>query len=164
MIAHIKNWFRSLDANQKGTVVSSGWIVAITILIEVIFQPEIGLMFIWPLQYAITYFGFARGTVTKSKGWYIDKRSGIKWKKRHWVANIGIPSIAVGIAFIGGMYDPPEWLVFTTFLSPLLISRLIVFVKKLPLGALYYHDRPIHAPPTIKSSTNKIGVLTQNIV
>ena len=105
MISHIKNWFRTLDTDQRDTVVSSGWILAIAILIEAIFQPEIGLMFIWPLQYAITYFGFARGTVIKSKGWYVDKRSGIRWKKSHWIARVSMICHVIGIVLLDGVHN-----------------------------------------------------------
>ena len=146
MISHIKNWFRTLDTDQRDTVVSSGWILAIAILIEAIFQPEIGLMFIWPLQYAITYFGFARGTVIKSKGWYVDKRSGIRWKKSHWIARVSMICHVIGIVLLDGVHN--ALLRSIVFLSPLLISRLIVFIKKLPLGALYYFDARRHLPKT----------------
>lgn len=150
----LKKWFNTLDANQKDTVVSTALILAITLLIELIFKPEIGIIFIFPLQYLITYFGFVRGTVTKSKGWYVHKRSGIKWKKRHWVSNISLGCVIASVIFIGGMYNPPSWLVFIAFIAPLLISRLIIFVKKFPLGALYWFDAQVAHTANEAGTTN----------
>ena len=129
-------WFRTLDSDQQATVVSSGIIIFIAVL-AAMFLPMEMMLFIFPLQFLITYFLFCSKKVSCSEHWCIDEKSHKRWYTStcDLFPNIGIT--------LGGLFgaiaiaNPSKLVAVFALLCPLLITRAIIFLRKLPLDALY---------------------------
>ena len=129
-------WFRTLDSDQKSTVVSSSIIIFIAVL-AAMFLPMKMMLLIFPLQFLVTYFLFCSKQVSCSKHWCVDEKSHKRWllSTCNLFPNIGITlnMLFAAIAFV----NPSKFVAVFALLCPLLITRSIIFVRKLPLIALY---------------------------
>lgn len=129
-------WFQSLDHDQKTTIISSSVIIFIAMLAG-IFLPVKFMLFIFPLQFLITYFMFCSKQTAYSEPWCIDEKSNKRWKisSCDLFPNIGLTSSALfGAIAIG---NPSKFVAIFALLCPLLLTRAIIFLRKLPLDALY---------------------------
>jgi len=128
--------FRTLDPDQKATVTSSGIIIFIAVLTAV-FLPMKMMLLVFPLQFLITYFLFCSKQVSCSEHWCIDEKSHKRWliSTCDLFPNIGMTlNMLFGAIAVG---NPSKFVAFIAILCPLLITRAIIFVRKLPLIALY---------------------------
>ena len=130
------HWFRTLDSDQQATVVSSGIIIFIAVLAAMLLPMKMMLL-IFPLQFLITYFLFCSKQVSCSEHWCVDKKSHKRWllSTCDLFPNIGMTlNMLFGAIAVG---NPSKFVAFIAILCPLLITRAIIFVRKLPLIALY---------------------------
>ena len=129
-------WFHTLDQDQKATVVSSAIVIAITVLAGM-FLPTQAMLLIFPLQFLLTYFLFCSKEISCWHHWCIDEKSHKRWllSSCDWFPNIGMTLSMLFSAIAMG--NPSKFIATIAILCPLLITRGIIFVRKLPLIALY---------------------------
>ena len=127
---------RTLDSDQQATVVSSGVIILIAVL-AAIFLPMKMMLFIFPLQFFITYFLFCSKQISFYEHWCIDEKSNKRWL----VSTCDLfPNIGITLSFLFSaiaMANTSKLVAVFALLCPLLITRTIIFLRKLPLDALY---------------------------
>ena len=129
-------WYKALDKDQQATITSS-MIVVLFAVCSAIFLPTKAMLFIFPFQFLVTYFLFCSKEVSCSHTWCIDGKSSKRWLASScaWFPNIGITLSALFAAIAIGYQS--KFISTIALLCPLLITRGIIFVRKLPLAALY---------------------------
>ena len=129
-------WFQTLDKDQKATIVSSAIIICLTVFASFFLSVK-KLLLIFPLQFLITYFLFCTTNIKRLDHWYIDQNSNKQWLVSCSSTFPGITIILITLFAVIAVANPSKFFATFALLCPLLITRTVIFLRKLPLIALY---------------------------
>jgi hypothetical protein len=127
-----------MDQDQKDTLAST-LVVVLFVLIGSLFLPPGSLLAIFPVQFIVTYCFFCSNTVARRKNMYVDYKSGKRWKVSLSATFPGVGAILIffAVALALSNQQHSKLLYALMLLSPLLLTRAIIFSRRLPLIALY---------------------------
>lgn len=129
-------WFKTLDKDQQATLISSTIVIAVAALAGM-FLPTKVMLLIFPLQFLITYFLFCTKGIECSNNWCSEPKSNKRWAASTCDLFPGI-GITLSMLFSAiALGNSSKFIAIFALLCPLLVTRAIIFVRKLPLIALY---------------------------
>ena len=149
-------WFQTLDKDQKATIISSVIIICVAVFASFFLSVK-KLLLIFPLQFLVTYFLFCTTDIKRLGHWYVDQNSNKRWLVSCSITFPGTTIILIVLFATIAVANPSTFFATFALLCPLLITRTIIFLRKLPLIAMY-----ADLLPKKTSSTNFVDRTVHN--
>lgn len=139
-----ETYLSTLDQNRKDIILSTS-IITMLCFFLFIFLPATSnlIVIVFAIQFVITFCFFTNRAV-KHKNSFIDMGSKKKFGKKTHKNFLGlfIVLFLVCSATYADKKTSSGFLSYIVMLVPLFFSRLILYIKNLPLSALYYGEIP----------------------